>query len=90
MLQENATAGGTQQPVKIVFPGGLTEIYLQFANISADESLGNGRFSGYCVDLFRLAVARLPYKLDYEFVEYTGALISYTQMVQAVQNKVKI
>ncbi|CAI7804566.1 unnamed protein product, partial [Closterium sp. NIES-54] len=103
---ENATAGGVQQPVNIVFPGGLTQpprgafpkrrvriavpkklIYLQFANISADESLGNDRFSGYCVDLFRLAVARLPYKLDYEFVEYTGALISYTQMVQAVQNK---
>ncbi|CAI7799349.1 unnamed protein product, partial [Closterium sp. NIES-53] len=103
---ENATAGGVQQPVNIVFPDGLTQpprgafpkrrvriavpkklIYLQFANISADESLGNDRFSGYCVDLFRLAVARLPYKLDYEFVEYTGALISYTQMVQAVQNK---
>ncbi|CAI5981919.1 unnamed protein product [Closterium sp. NIES-65] len=84
-LTQAPTGAFPKRRVRIAVPKKL--IYLQFANISADESLGNERFSGYCVDLFRLAVAHLPYKLVYEFVEYTGALISYTQMVQAVQNK---
>ncbi|CAI5529951.1 unnamed protein product, partial [Closterium sp. Naga37s-1] len=60
--------------------------YKEYVNVS-DVGEGNSRFSGYCVELFRLAVTRLPYKLDYEFVSYGDKDLSYTQMVLAVANK---
>ncbi|CAI5981922.1 unnamed protein product, partial [Closterium sp. NIES-65] len=61
--------------------------YKEYVNVSDALGEGNSRFSGYCVEVFRLAVTRLPYKLDYEFVLYGDKDLSYTQMVLAVANK---
>ncbi|CAI5980736.1 unnamed protein product, partial [Closterium sp. NIES-65] len=61
--------------------------YKEYVNVSDALGEGNSRFSGYCVEVFRLAITRLPYKLDYEFVLYGDKDLSYTQMVLAVANK---
>ncbi|CAI5536307.1 unnamed protein product, partial [Closterium sp. Naga37s-1] len=62
-------------------------VYKQFVNISKGE--GKERFSGFCIDVFRAAVAMLPYPLDYEFVQYGEENVSpsYNQMVLAVADK---
>ncbi|CAI7912154.1 unnamed protein product, partial [Closterium sp. NIES-53] len=61
--------------------------YKEYVNVSDALGEGNSRFSGYCVEVFRLAVTRLPYMLDYEFVLYGDKDLSYTQMVLAVANQ---
>ncbi|CAI5536331.1 unnamed protein product [Closterium sp. Naga37s-1] len=61
--------------------------YKEYVNVSDALGEGNSRFSGYCVEVFRLAVTRLPYELDYEFVLYGDKDLSYTQLVLAVANK---
>ncbi|CAI5501802.1 unnamed protein product [Closterium sp. Naga37s-1] len=62
-------------------------VYKQFVNISKGE--GNGRFSGFCIDVFHAAVAMLPYPLDFEFVQYGQDNVSpsYTELVLAVAAK---
>ncbi|CAI5516269.1 unnamed protein product [Closterium sp. Naga37s-1] len=54
-------------------------VYKQFVNISKGE--GKERFSGFCIDVFRAAVAMLPYPLDYEFVQLVLAVAAAVAML---------
>ncbi|CAI7903985.1 unnamed protein product [Closterium sp. NIES-53] len=75
-------------PTFLALPAPPPQVYKQFVNISKGE--GKERFSGFCIDVFRAAVAMLPYPLDYEFVQYGEENVSpsYNQMVLAVADKV--
>ncbi|CAI7836444.1 unnamed protein product [Closterium sp. NIES-54] len=76
-----------QDPLRIAVPN--KKGYNQFVEILPPTAAqGNDRFTGFCLDLFRAAVARLPYELSYEFLQFGegDATPSYTEMVYAVAN----
>ncbi|CAI6012628.1 unnamed protein product, partial [Closterium sp. NIES-65] len=76
-----------QDPLRIAVPN--KKGYNQFVEILPPTAAqGNDRFTGFCLDLFRAAVARLPYELSYEFMQFGegDATPSYTEMVYAVAN----
>ncbi|CAI5501299.1 unnamed protein product, partial [Closterium sp. Naga37s-1] len=76
-----------QDPLRIAVPN--KRGYNQFVEILPPTAAqGNDRFTGFCLDLFRAAVARLPYELSYEFLQFGegDATPSYTEMVYAVAN----
>ncbi|GJP52313.1 hypothetical protein CLOM_g11439 [Closterium sp. NIES-68] len=84
-LTQVPTGSFPKTRVRIAVPN--KQQYKEYVNVSDAFGEGNARFSGYCVELFRLAVTRLPYELDYDFVLYGDESLSYTQMVLAVANK---
>ncbi|CAI5500691.1 unnamed protein product, partial [Closterium sp. Naga37s-1] len=76
-----------KDPLRIAVPN--KKGYNQFVEILPPTAAqGNDRFTGFCLDLFRAAVARLPYELSYEFMQFGegDATPSYTEMVYAVAN----
>uniref|UniRef100_A0A7N0ZV48 Glutamate receptor n=1 Tax=Kalanchoe fedtschenkoi TaxID=63787 RepID=A0A7N0ZV48_KALFE len=49
-----------------------------------ESSCMNPNVTGFSVDVFKAAVARLPYNLSYKFVPYFG---TYNAMIQELQNQ---
>ncbi|CAI5992613.1 unnamed protein product [Closterium sp. NIES-64] len=74
--------------------------FQQFVNITSSSAspptneTASYSFSGFTVELFRLAVSKLPYKADYELVPFVGddgggadAAVGYDDMLQAVADE---
>ncbi|CAI5467687.1 unnamed protein product [Closterium sp. Yama58-4] len=70
-------------------PSPLPRSRSPFQTKSNGTSSSNDKFSGFCIDVFKSAVALLPYTLSYQFVAYGDGqtLPSYDAMLAAVANK---
>ncbi|XP_074370342.1 glutamate receptor 2.5-like isoform X2 [Apium graveolens] len=56
-------------------------MFNQMINISHDPQTDNLTFTGYVIDTFREAMARLPYYVPYEFIPYNGTFDSLVEQV---------
>ncbi|CAI5469765.1 unnamed protein product [Closterium sp. Yama58-4] len=77
-------------PLQIAVP--VKRGYHQFVFVGdalSNSSRSNEKFSGFCIDVFKAAVALLPYNLQYQFVAFGDGLSDpdYDTMVAAVANK---
>ncbi|CAI5535214.1 unnamed protein product [Closterium sp. Naga37s-1] len=77
-------------PLQIAVP--VKRGYHQFVFVGdalSNLSRSNEKFSGFCIDVFKAAVALLPYNLQYQFVAFGDGLSdpNYDTMVAAVANK---
>jgi len=59
--------------------------FSQFVNVEYDQSKNETSISGFSINVFKAAVKRLPYDLNYTFSPFGG---SYDEMVDQVYNKV--
>nr|KYP40595.1 Glutamate receptor 2.5 [Cajanus cajan] len=58
--------------------------FTEFVNATYDNERNKTSFSGFSINVFRAAVHKLPYDLDFNFVSFNG---SYDEMVEQVYNK---
>ncbi|CAI5498550.1 unnamed protein product [Closterium sp. Naga37s-1] len=77
-------------PLQIAVP--VKRGYHQFVFVGdalSNLSRSNEKFSGFCIDVFKAAVALLPYNLQYQFVAFGDGQSdpNYDTMVAAVANK---
>ncbi|CAI5996469.1 unnamed protein product [Closterium sp. NIES-65] len=77
-------------PLQIAVPNKKVHHEFVFVGESSNgTSSSNDKFSGFCIDVFKSAVALLPYTLSYQFVAYGDGQTppSYDAMLSAVANK---
>ncbi|CAL5051509.1 unnamed protein product [Urochloa decumbens] len=60
--------------------------FKNFVNVEANHNTNGSRASGYSIDVFEVAVNRLPYALRYEYIPYDCAN-SYDQLITQVYYK---
>jgi ionotropic glutamate receptor len=65
------------KPLKIAVPG--RNSFKDFVNATTQK------VTGYCIDVFKAAVKKLPHDLDYEFNVFDG---SYDEIVHSVSSGV--
>ncbi|XP_028771771.1 glutamate receptor 2.5-like [Neltuma alba] len=58
--------------------------FTHFVNVTYDQSRNKTSITGFSIDVFKAAVKRLPYHLQYEFIPVN---CSYDEMVQKVYKK---
>ncbi|XP_058765330.1 glutamate receptor 2.9-like isoform X2 [Vicia villosa] len=71
-----------QRSLKIAIPS--NGAFTQFVNVEYDQGNNEPKVTGFSVSVFKAAVKRLPYVLNYKFFPFNG---SYDEMVDHVYNK---
>lgn len=68
--------------------------YMEIVNVQTNPLTNETTCSGFSIDIFKASVKLLPFKLDYEFIPYTGVSKnnngSYTDMLQKILDKVSL
>ena len=70
--------------LKIGVPAGST--FREFVNVTYDHPGGNPIINGFSIEVFKAALAFLPYHLPYDFIPFAG---TYDSLVEQVHVKVK-
>ena len=70
-------------PLKIGVPGRTS--FQKFVKVDYSGNLDNSKFGGWCIDVFKEVLTKLPYSLLYEFIPLNG---TYEDLVDCVYNKV--
>ncbi|KAL5057223.1 hypothetical protein RYX36_028827 [Vicia faba] len=73
---------GEERSLKIAIPS--NGAFTQFVNVEYDHGNNEPKVTGFSVSIFKAAVKRLPYVLNYKFFPFNG---SYDEMVDHVYNK---
>ncbi|XP_075663617.1 glutamate receptor 2.4-like [Castanea sativa] len=71
-----------QNPLKIGVPGRTS--FQKFVKVDYSGNLDNSKFDGWCIDVFKEALKKLPYSLPYKFIPLNG---TYEGLVDRVYNK---
>lgn len=74
--------GNVGKTLKIGVPA--KGVFTQFVNVTYDQSRNETSITGFSIDVFKAAIRRLPYHLQYVFVPFNG---SYDELVQQVYRK---
>ncbi|KAK4551245.1 hypothetical protein RGQ29_032439 [Quercus rubra] len=69
-------------PLKIGVPGRTS--FQKFVKVDYSGNLDNSKFGGWCIDVFKEVLTKLPYSLLYEFIPLNG---TYEDLVDCVYNK---
>ncbi|KAM3748288.1 hypothetical protein ACB098_05G097000 [Castanea mollissima] len=71
-----------QNPLKIGVPGRTS--FQKLVKVDYSGNLDNSKFDGWCIDVFKEALKKLPYSLPYKFIPLNG---TYEGLVDRVYNK---
>ncbi|KAL7113679.1 hypothetical protein ACP275_04G075500 [Erythranthe tilingii] len=82
LLQKSAKSFRIAVPEKATFPELLSWDY--------DQQRGATTVSGFCIDVFRAAVDRLPYKISIEYIPFDTDHYSYNDLIYQVYEQVYI
>ena len=72
-----------QNPLKIGVPGRSS--FQKFVKVDYNGNLDNSKFDGWCIDVFKEVLKKLPYSLPYKFMPLN---VTYEDLVDCVHNKV--
>ncbi|KAL8055722.1 hypothetical protein ABFX02_04G073900 [Erythranthe guttata] len=62
----------------------------ELLNWDYDQQRGATTVSGFCIDVFRAAVDRLPYKISFEYIPFDADHYSYNDLINQVYEQVYI
>ncbi|KAI5675431.1 hypothetical protein M9H77_06381 [Catharanthus roseus] len=69
----------------------MKDSFTEFVNLQSDPLTNETKFSGFSIDIFLASLQLLPFKLDFDFIPYTGASGkyngSYNDMLQKIVDK---
>ncbi|KAL9169344.1 hypothetical protein ABFS82_04G073500 [Erythranthe guttata] len=82
LLQKSGKSFRIAVPGKATFPELLSWDY--------DQQRGATTVSGFCIDVFRAAVDRLPYKISIEYIPFDTDQYSYNDLIYQVYEQVYI
>ncbi|XP_050287185.1 glutamate receptor 2.7-like [Quercus robur] len=71
-----------QNPLKIGVPGRTS--FQKFVKVDYSGNLDNSKFDGWCIDVFKEVLKKLPYSLPYKFIPLNG---TYEDLIDCVYNK---
>ncbi|KAK3437315.1 hypothetical protein EUGRSUZ_C01861 [Eucalyptus grandis] len=72
----------TGKSLKILVP--VKDGFKQFVTVTRDPTTNTSQVTGYCIDIFRAVIEKLPYALTYEFIPFALPNGIYYQNYDAV------
>lgn len=74
------------RPLRVAVP--VKRGFIQFVNISGDPRTGREIITGYCIDVFHAATAKLAHPVAYQYVPVNDNSESYDTLVNLVHENV--